>query len=585
MNLRNSIVVLLFSAIAIAGCKTSSPTVKISSPSSGRNTSHKELSEEEKMNLQYIFFNANKEKITGNLDKAQELFAQCIRIDNRNDASMYELAMIYAKKKKFNDALFFASSASEINPKNNWYKLLLADLFQQTGKFNEAVNIHEKLAKENPERVDYFFNWANALLFAGKIQDAIHVFDMIEQKIGVEKEIIVQKERLYLRLGKTEKAAEEVEKLISANPSDMGAYSLLVDLYQANGMKEKVLHTIERMKQVKPDSPNIFLALAEYYRSINEKEKSFEQLKLAFSSPQLESEVKMRILSSYLPLVQDSPEMKQQALELSKLMAETHPNEAMSHAVYGDFLSLNKNFKEANEQYKFSLSMDRKNENVWQQFLVNTGELRDTEEMHHASDSAMEFFPNNPVFYLYNAIALFDKKQYEDAVNILLRGSKLVVDNNLLLSEFYSRLGDNYHELTNHPESDSFYEKALELDPKNATVLNNYSYYLSLRKEKLDEAEKMSKKSNELVPDQASFEDTYAWILYQQGKYKEAKQWLEKAMKHGGDNNGTILEHYGDVLFKLNEISAAIEYWYKAKAAGDGSDLLDKKIADKKLIE
>ena len=153
MNFKKIFFFFLGVSIAAAACKSTGTVSKTPASAQSKSTSaKKELSEEERMNLQYIFFNANKEKITGNIDKAQELFAQCIRIDGSNDASMYELAQIYAGKKKYNDALFFIRSAAEINPKNNWYKMLLAEILQQSGKYNEAVSVYENLVKENPLR-------------------------------------------------------------------------------------------------------------------------------------------------------------------------------------------------------------------------------------------------------------------------------------------------------------------------------------------------------------------------------------------------------------------------------------------------
>ena len=116
-------------------------------------------------------------------------------------------------------------------------------------------------------------------------------------------------------------------------------------------------------------------------------------------------------------------------------------------------------------------------------------------------------------------------------------------------------------------------------------MLNNFSYYLSLRKDKLDKAAEMAKKENDLTPNSSNNEDTYAWVLYSQGKYTEAKTWLEKAIVNGGDKNGTILEHYGDVLFRLGNTNDAMSNWQKAKLTGDHSEFLDKKIADKKIYE
>jgi tetratricopeptide (TPR) repeat protein len=514
-----------------------------------------------------------------------DLFGQVIRLDQQNDAAHYELAQLYYQNKKFNDALHFARTAAQLKPSNDWYQLLLADICMNTGRMSEAVSIHEKLVKTNPNRVEYYFNWANALMFSGKLEDAIKVFDMAEQKIGIERDLIVQKERMYLKLGKIDKAAAEVEKLIKAFPTDMGAYSLLVELYQANGMNEKVLETVERMKKVNPSDPHVYLALAEYYRSIKENEKSFEQLKLAFRSPDLDSEIKMRILSSYLPLIQLQAGMLEQALELSAIYVEIHPEDAMGHAVFGDFLNMDKKTSQAAAEYRTSLDLDKSNEQVWQQYLINLSELRDTDKMMTDSEEALSLFPNNPIFYFLNGIAKYDKKRYSEAAETFLTGSKMVVDNNLLLVDFYSRLGDTYHELKNHEESDKHYEKALALDPKNAFVLNNYSYYLALRKEKLEKAESMSKLSNDLMPNQSSFLDTYAWVLYQMGRYQDAKVWIEKAIEHNGSTSGSILEHYGDILFRLNNTSEALIQWKKAKEAGGASDWIDKKIADQKLYE
>jgi len=589
MKTHHCLIVISLAALLAAGCRGTGPAA---GPVSSGKADRSRLSEEERMNLEYFFFNANKEKILGNNDKAMDLFAQCIRIDNRNAASMYELAALYAEQKKFNDALFFAASAVEIDPSNTWYRLLLADLYRQAGKFDESLAEYERLAKDNPDRIDYYFNWANALLYAGRIEEAVGVFDRIEEKSGVDRDLSIQKERIYLKLGKVDKAAMEIEKLIASNPDDMQSWSLLVELYQANGMKDKVYDTIERMKAINPESPNVYLALAEYYRSVGENEKSFEQLKEAFRSPRLDSDVKLRIVGSYVPLVGRDSTMMEQALVLCDILAATHPGEAMTHTAFGEFLTMDEQYADANKQYEAALAIDKSNENIWQQYIANTESLSDYNTMLDATTQAMELFPNNPLYYLYNGLAQINLGHDDLAVQVLTSGAKLVVDNDGLLADFYSKLGDSYHELGNNEESDKHYEKAIgyyEKGPRAgnslAYTLNNYSYYLSLRKEKLDKAASMSKRSNELVPGQASFEDTYGWILYQQGKYADARTWLDKALSHGGDGNGTILEHYGDVLFRLGEKDLALEYWLKAKAAGETSDLIDRKIAEKNLVE
>jgi Tfp pilus assembly protein PilF len=339
------------------------------------------------------------------------------------------------------------------------------------------------------------------------------------------------------------------------------------------------------MQLIDPENPTISLALAEYYRSSGKKTESFNELKKAFASPKLESELKIRILTSYLPLVSSNPDMLEQALELSKVLSETHPTEANPQAVHGDFLAINKNYEQARIQYRNALQIDKKNLQAWQQLILVESELRDFVSMETESDEALTFYPDQSVFYLFNGIAKSQNKKYEEAAKVLLAGSKLVVDNDAQLIEFYSSLGEAYNSLKRFEESDKYYEKALVIDPNNANVLNNYAYFLSERNENLEKAASMSKKSNDLVPDNSSNQDTYAWVLYKQGKYNDALAWLDKAMKNGASENGTILEHYGDVLFHLSKLDDALIYWKKAKATGDYSDKLDQKINEKRVIE
>ncbi|MGD1841515.1 MAG: tetratricopeptide repeat protein, partial [Thermonemataceae bacterium] len=129
------------------------------------------------------------------------------------------------------------------------------------------------------------------------------------------------------------------------------------------------------------------------------------------------------------------------------------------------------------------------------------------------------------------------------------------------------------------------YGEVLEKDPENEHALNNYTYYLALRGEKLKLAEKQAQKLTTLHPDNPIYWDTYAWVLDKQGDYREAKKLIEKALKSPHGNQGSILEHYGDVLFRLGQKEEAVIQWRKAKDAGEVSELIDKKIAEKKLYE
>lgn len=568
--------------LLLTACTGTKPVAVSSSPKSKGKAQTSQSNPE----IMYLYVTATKEKILGNLDKAAETFADVIRKDGGNHAAMYELADIYVIQKKFSDALFFAKSAVSANPKNKWYKELLAEIYEKLRQFSDAANIYAELVKEFPGKGDYYLGWAENLLQADKYDEALKVFDNIDRNFGVSKDIGLQKQRIYLKMGKPDKAIAEMQKLIDANPRDSQLYGILAEIYQSQGQSEKALEAYEKLKAIDPNNPYLHLSLADFYRNKGDNEKSFQELKLAFSNNDLDVATKLQIFASYLMLIDGNEEMKKQASELNELLIATNPDDARVYNLSGRFLYTIKKVEDARTNFRKAVALDASGFENRQLLMGLDEELRDWDALIKDSEEAMEKFPSQPLSYLFNGEAKSFKKRNAEAIEAFKSGLKLVVDNKELESNFYSLLGNSYHETGEHKKSDESYDKALEIDPKNVSVLNNYSYYLSLRGENLLKADSMSKLSNVIVPDNASYEDTYAWILYKQGKYDDAKLWLEKAMSHGGDKNATILEHMGDVLFKLGRADEALEHWKKAKASGDDvTEFLTKKIADKKLYE
>lgn len=545
-----------------------------------------ELSDADKKEFALNYFDGTKEKITGNPERALNHFLHCIRIDEKSDAALYEASLILESKLKLENALVFMRSAASLQPENIWYQAQLANLLIKTKRLDEAKKIYESLVKKFPGRVEFYFQWAETCLMAEDYQGAIKVFTKLEELIGLNEDLIIHKQRVFLKLGKLEKAAQEIERLILANPQNPRYYSILAEMYQVNGFPEKAFESIERMEKANPGNPYLFLAKAEYYRGTGDKEKSFQALKQAFSSTGLEIDQKIAVLSSYMMLLKTYPEMSGQAMELARLMVEAHPGDSRSFAILGEFLYQGKNLEDATVQLRKSLELDRQSFLVWEKLIECLYELRDYGAMENESNIALELFPSQPLLYFFNGFSKIQLEKVEESIRVLKSGINLVVDNPPLMVQFYSSLGDAFNKLKKSTESDSSFDKALSMDPNNSYVLNNYSYYLSLRNDSLEKAERMSLLSNQLEPENPSFQDTYGWILYKSGKFSEAKQWIEKAMNaRGGSENPVILEHYGDILWKLGMEEKAVDFWHKASEKGKGSDLLPEKIKERKLLE
>ena len=532
-----------------------------------------------------FFFDANKERILGNYDMAETLFSQALKIDPNSAATMYELANIYSFQNDKNKALYYSKKAASIDPKNVWYQLLYASCLKENKMINEVATVYERLIKDNPDNFDFYYELANVYLYLNKTNDAVKIYNQIEASIGITEEASMQKLKIYKRTNRFEKAVEEAKKLIKTFPKESKYYGILGELYQENGMNEKAFEAYTDL--IKLDSTNAYvhLSLADYYRNIKQNDKAFQEIKIAFKSKELDIDTKVKILLSYYDITENFPDLKSDADELCKIIVDVHPDEAKAFAVAGDFLFRDKKYELARTQYRKAISLDKEKYALWNQLLVIESELSDFVSMEKESKEAMELFPNQPLPYFFNGVANYQMKKYDDVVSVLMEGKEFVYDNRLLLAQFYSTMGDAHNQLKKHEESDAAYDKALELDPTNVSVLNNYAYFLSLRNKNLEKAETMSKKCNTLEPNNSSYQDTYGWILYQMKKYDDAKVWIGKAIDGGGKTNGTLLDHYGDILFQLGDTDNAVKFWIDAKKYGGGSPLIDKKIADKKLYE
>lgn len=543
------------------------------------------LSSSKQLKFDYYFFDANKEKILGNYDAAIKLFLAALDMNPTSAASQYELANLLQQNQNTQHALFYSKKAATSDPDNIWYQLLYINCLKDARKWSEAASAYQKLIHKHPQNIEYYYELSNAYLYQNKTNDAIKTYDEIEKLFGSDKDVSLQKIKIYQLTKEYSKAIIEAEKLIAQYPEEFSYYAILGDIYQTLNQPDKAMAVYQKMIAIDPENPYIHLTMADYYRNQNQNEKTLHEIILAFKSPNLDIDVKVKILLSYYYITETHALLKPDADTLCKILIEKHPNDAKSYSVYGDFLYRDKKINDAKKHYIKAVELDSSKYALWSQIMSISAELNDYKALENESKGAMELFPTQAIPYLFNGIANMQLKNYEQAVKSFSQGKEFVIENNRLLSQFYAYMGDSHHQLKNYALSDAAYDKAINLDKNNTTAMNNYAYYLSLRNVNLNKAETFSRRSNELEPNNSSYQDTYAWILYKMGKYNDAETWILKAIENGGQNNGTLLEHYGDILYKLGKIEQAVIYWEKARKAGETSEFIDKKISEKILYE
>jgi tetratricopeptide (TPR) repeat protein len=398
---------------------------------------------------------------------------------------------------------------------------------------------------------------------------------------------MMMKVELYKKQNDVESAAGVIERLIVVNPLEGRYYAALAELYEANGETKKAEQVYKRAMNAVPDDPMIQLSLAIRSKMNQDSVGYSENLKKMAVNKSLDVATQLQVLDQYVQESFKDVDKRKEALVIAEQLAVQHPKDAQVAYSYGRVLVLNNQPEKAVEQYKRSLEIDQSNVEVWSRMLDIFTPKEKADSLKFYSDKALKLFPNLAAIHYYSGLAAYNKDDYPTAIKILNRAIDMLPEEDTdMLSRLYATLGELYNTTKEYKLSDQSYSKSLGLDPNNFLVLNNFAYFLSVRGENLEEAERMSRLSLELVPNEATFMDTYGWILYKQGKYSKAKEFIQKAIDKNGENaDGTLYDHLGDVYFKLNEKEKALEYWQKAKAKGTDNPFIDKKIQEQKLYE
>ncbi len=527
---------------------------------------------------------ANRQKILGNFESAKILYEKCLQINPKSATVHYEFASYYVQNNELNKSINYALKAIKLNPENIWYKALLGVLYKQTNQPYKAIRVYENLIKQSPKRIDFYYELAYLYVYTRKYNKAIKSFDKVELLIGINEAVVLEKERIYSYIGKHKKAELEVKKLININPNEIKYHGILAELYLSQNNFEKAGVIYQKMYQLDSTNGLVNLSLADYYRIQKAYDKSFYHLQKAYKSSEINIDTKIKMLITLSEYAENNQSLTKEVEKLLSILLEHYPNNPKVLTLNTDiFLRQNKQ-KEAYETLIKIIQIDPSKYLIWEKLLMIEHSMQKWDSLLVHSQKALEYFPMQVVLHYLKAIAAYELKKYEIADEALNNIHNLPVTNQDLLLEIHALHGEVLHALGKNAESDKQLERALEIDKTNRHVLNNYSYYLSLRSDSLDKAEKMSLLCLELEPNNPTFLDTYAWVLYKQNKLEQALIYIEKAYKLQKDNP-TIIEHYGDILYKLGNYEKALELWNEAFKTGKGSPFLEQKIQHKKIIE
>ncbi len=525
----------------------------------------------EKEQVDYLFIEANTQYLQNESDEAISLLKEVLDIDKNHHASMYMIGKICWELGDYPNSVKYAKMALELEKDNYWYYYQLSQGYQGLRDLTRAIQVQEQMATRFPDNKESLFDLAQLYISTSDYQKSVEVYDQLEKLSGMNEDVVYRKHQLYLYLNRPESAIAELDKLIAFFPVETRYVQAKYDVLIMNGQEEEAIAVLEGILETRPNDAFALLSLADYYQIKGNQEKSEAYLLRAFENPDVELEAKVRILSSMYPFAEKDAKVKTKLRTLGDILYKVHLKSPLIDGIRGDIFQVSGSPDSAQYFYRESLLGDPTNEEVWQELLLIDSELGDFEGMAKDAEEALEYFPNQILFLYFFGVGSLQQGDNDGAIYAFEKIKKVGATNLELLLQAYVNLGEIYHEEKEFLKSDRSFEEALKLDANNPLALNNYAYFLSLRNEQLDRAEEMVKKALLSSPNSSAYLDTYGWILYLKGNYKDAEAQLAKAVEQGG--TGEVFEHYGDVWLKLGDEDKARSFWQKAKESG--SDDLD----------
>ncbi|HLT71404.1 MAG TPA: tetratricopeptide repeat protein [Cyclobacteriaceae bacterium] len=543
---------------------------------------------------EFYFTEGEKYFILEDYAKALLYYQKSLEVNASNATVHYKIAEVLSRSQRQDDMLKASISienALKLETKNKYFYLLAVNIYNTLARFDKAAQTYETMMREVEGTEEYLYDLAAVYQYDKKPTEAIRVYNKAEALFGVNEISSVQKLRLYLEAGEAEEAIAEGDKLLEAYPGEERYVMGFAEVMSKNGQLPVALEYLEKFVRENPDASNAKMLLAGFYRDTKEEVKARTLLTELFSDPSVELGSKVIVLGAYNTELhqnraRNQPDSDKEAyvLSLYQKLVQMHPGQADVYVIGGDlYLSTGKN-ADAVTAYQQAIKSGDVNYEVWQNLIYLETQLNQFDNVIRHTDEALELFPNQGMLYYFSGYAHLRKRQHADASMALEQAKKIISGDKNLLGEINGMLGDTYNSMKQYEKSDKAYEDALGLNPDNDVVLNNYSYFLALRKANLEKAEKMSTQLVKNNPDNPVYLDTHAWVLYTREKYREAKKIMERAI-NTGNVNATHFEHYGDILFKLGDVNGAVTQWEKAKEADADNELLNKKIANRKIYE
>ena len=577
-------VLMLTSCGGIRSVRTAKTTAKADGASLMKETL---LSAEQQRKYDYFFLEAMRMKGKNEYDAAFGLLQHCLDINPTASSALYEISQYYMFLRQVPQGQVALEQAVAFAPDNYWYSQGLVSLYQQQNELDKAAALLEKMVTRFPSKQDPLFSLLDIYSRQEKYNDVISTLNRLEKRLGKNEQLSMEKFRIYLQMKDDKKAFQEIESLVQEYPMDMRYQVILGDVYLQNGKKQEAYDAYQKVLAVEPDNPMALFSMASYYEQTGQKELYQQQLDTLLLNKKVTSDTKISVMRQVIAEnEQSSAKDSTQVIALFDRMMKQDIDDPQIPMLYSQYL-LSKNMEqEAVPVLEQVVDLDPTNKAARLMLVSAAVKKEDYKQIIKVCEPGIEATPDALELYYYLAIAYHQAEQTDSVLSVCSRALEHVTADTRkeVISDFYSIMGDIYHTKKQMTEAYAAYDSALVYNPSNIGALNNYAYYLSVERRDLDKAEEMSYKTVKAEPNNSTYLDTYAWILFEKGNYAEARIYIDNAMKNDGEKSDVIVEHCGDIYFMTGDAEGALKYWKKALEMGSESKTLKQKIEKKKYI-
>ena len=582
MNKKNSIW-LLVAVWTLVSCGT----VKSTREKPAVALAQSSLTSEQQRKYDYFFLEAMRLKEKKDYASAFGLLQHCLDIHPNAASALYEVSQYYMFLRQVPQGQEALEKAVANAPDNYWYSQGLASLYQQQNELDKAITLLEQMVVRFPTKQDPLFNLLDLYGRQEKYDKVISTLNRLEKHMGKNEQLSMEKFRIYLQMKDDKKAFQEIESLVQEYPMDMRYQVILGDVYLQNGKKQEAYDVYQKVLAAEPDNPMAIFSMASYYKQTGQEELYQQQLDTLLLNKKVTPDTKVGVMRQMIVENEQADKDSTQIIALFDRIMKQEQDDPQIPMLYAQYL-LSKNMEaESVPVLEQVVDLDPTNNAARMMLIGAAVKKEDYKQIIKVCEPGIEATPDALEFYYYLAVAYNQAEKPDSVISICKRAleHKTADGKKEIVSEFYSILGDMYHTQKQMKEAYAAYDSALVYNPSNIGALNNYAYYLSVERRDLDKAEEMSYKTVKAEPNNATYLDTYAWILFEKGNYAEARIYIDNAMKsEGGDKSDVIVEHCGDIYYMTGDVDGALTYWKKALEMGSESKTLKQKIEKKKYI-